>query len=93
MCGLMNIDIPQLSSSGIEFGNHSFQFVDSIQSSSRFSNFSFSSMQLNLSRLFGGYNRKRSMFHHDSNVEYCTYIIIMFFFEHNSYYLSKSQEY
>lgn len=41
MCGLMNIDIPQLSSSGIEFGNHSFQFVDSIQSSSRFSNFSF----------------------------------------------------
>ena len=37
-------------------------------------------MQLNLSRLFGGYNRKRSMFHHDSNVEYCTYIIIMFFF-------------
>ena len=37
----MNIDIPQLSSSGIEFGNHSFQFVDSIQSSSRFSNFSF----------------------------------------------------
>lgn len=41
MCGLMNIDIPQLSSSGIEFGNHSFQFVDSIQSSSRFSNFFF----------------------------------------------------
>ena len=33
------------------------------------------------------------MFHHDSNVEYCTYVIIMFFFEHNSYYLSKLQEY
>ena len=49
-------------------------------------------MQLNLSRLFGGYNRKWSMFHHDSIVEYYTYIIIMFFFEHNSYYLSKSQE-